>query len=165
MRVICAVCIGAALRIIWGNDLSPKSRISSIIHNEITEHLSCHIPDIDPFDKSILAFYTKTEAIACNDGRYFTKQNGSIVSIDEKMKPAALDYCEYNPIIRPNDNSDYQYQFVDVKFKFRKDVKVEHEFIRVKCFDKSKREIYRNFHATTHCIREIKRSDIQHAFS
>jgi hypothetical protein len=100
---------------------------------------ACTIPNLDPFDKSVLKFYKTIAKVNCNITKPpATYQKGVFVHFNTiSTDYANLTECEYLPIIKRDNKSDNTMKFVVKRsFRFKSSIEVNDEFVRVKCFDK-----------------------------
>ncbi|KAK6172781.1 hypothetical protein SNE40_016373 [Patella caerulea] len=134
-----------------------KMMKTRVIHSPtVTSHFLvdtevCRMPNVDPFDSSIKSLVKYKNFIKCRGVTPLTFQEGQILRlnmgvINTKYK-RQFSYCEYHGINRGNNMDDNKYQYTPHGTIFNKDIVVTEQFIRVKCYDKSHRVIYSNYHA------------------
>lgn len=112
------------------------------VYTHANTHAQCMIPQIDPFDKDILAFFWKPDPIVCS-------KETEIVYIDDKeimhvnfsRIQVKLENCSYRAVLRANDN---EIKFGELVW-FRNSTKVNWDFVKVSCFSE-KKQIYERLH-------------------
>ena len=123
--------------------------------NEIlTETPWCNIPNIDPYDKSILSLVNHTKAKRCHSFAQLTYDIKDELFINwtaAKLPPynGTVMYCSYIPIYRPKytpTNKDFV-RFLRESKPFYSSVKIHYDFIKVLCYNKSNYIQYTYFHS------------------
>lgn len=114
----------------------------------------CKIPKLDPFDVTIHHIVRKTGQRHCQQNASLTYQNGLELKINwtaARLPPynGTITHCAYTPLYRPvyepTHNNYLRYlqerpSFIDVVY-------VDHEFVKVNCYNDNEESIYFNFHA------------------
>ncbi|XP_041356759.1 uncharacterized protein LOC121373967 isoform X1 [Gigantopelta aegis] len=117
----------------------------------LVDTASCKIPDVDPFDKSILHLIRRRGKILCVGKPSITFEEGSVLRLNwtviNEYYKGDFKYCKYQPIIRGPKGNDFYFTYGPFKKSFSSDVQAKHEFIRVYCYSKSGGKIYTNFHS------------------
>ncbi|VDI10389.1 Hypothetical predicted protein [Mytilus galloprovincialis] len=119
------------------------------VYTHANTHAQCMIPQINPFDKDILAFFWQPDPIVCT-------QNTELVYIDDN-NTVHINYsrthlevvnCSSQNIIRETENDN------EVLFKspvwFSKSSKLTSDFIKVQCYDYSGNLLYERLHYHIH---------------
>lgn len=97
----------------------------------------CIIPDLDPFDTSIMKYVWSPEPIQCDPtpDLAFVNKEGYLV-----FNESAFQYydekdfkCSYAPLVRKDDYSVYFGPDIEVTLP----VKVPHDFFRIRCYKKN----------------------------
>ncbi|XP_045160602.1 uncharacterized protein LOC123525542 [Mercenaria mercenaria] len=114
----------------------------------------CKIPKVDPYDPTIHHIVRKIGRRRCPQNASLTYQSGLDLKINwtaVRLPPynGNVMYCAYTPIYRPMHeptNNNYL-RYLDEKDPFNDSIKVEHEFVKVNCYDNNENIVYVNFHA------------------
>lgn len=113
----------------------------------------CKIPDLDPFDISVMQKTRRRGELLCFQKKSVTYTEGSVLKLNrtkiEKELGGDLKYCQYQPIRRGTRNSDFAFVYGSVSEAFDHDILVppEDEFMRLHCYSHSDGKIATNFHA------------------
>ena len=114
----------------------------------------CKIPDIDPYDKSILSLVNHTEAMQCDSFAQLTYDIKDELFINwtaAKLPPynGIIMYCTYIPIYRPKYTpTDKNFvQFLNESKPFYSSVKIHYDFVRVLCYNKRNDVQYKYYHS------------------
>lgn len=129
----------------WRTANSPAVRMF------VVDTVGCKIPNIDPFDSSVVHFVNNSRSINCNSTLPLTYTDGRFLRINRTALDLYydddLDYCEFETIYRPeNEKSDNIFRYRRA-VRFSDDLDVQSEFIRVACFGQQGSLMYTNFHA------------------
>ncbi|KAH9495235.1 hypothetical protein Btru_015793 [Bulinus truncatus] len=122
----------------------------------------CKIPDIDPFDPSVMMKITRHGEIVCTRRRSITYTEGSVLRLNRTRIENELNndfkYCQYQPILRPIPN-DFNFAYGEFSKKFDHDILVppEDEFIRVSCFSQSEGKLCTSYHGTVSPKEDVER--------
>ncbi|KAL3879132.1 hypothetical protein ACJMK2_031443 [Sinanodonta woodiana] len=122
----------------------------------------CIIPDLDPFDKSIMKFVWHPDPIRCDP-------TPSLMYIDDegflKLNVSSVHYygkedfkCSYRILLR-HKNDDYHVTFGDA-VEFKPPVKVPADFIRVTCTNVNSKTVYDNLHVNIDTQKVRKEKDV-----
>lgn len=114
----------------------------------------CKIPKVDPYDPTIHHIVRKTGRRRCPQNASLTYQSGLDLKINwtaVRLPPynGSVEYCAYTPIYRPMDEPTHNnyLRYLDETEPFNDSIKVNHEFVRVNCYDRGDTSVYINFHA------------------
>lgn len=142
---------------------------SNAVRTFIVNTVGCKIPNIDPFDQSVYEFLNESTSIICYSAPPLTYTDGRYLRINRTALNLhyndSLDFCQYETIIRPQDEkSDNAFRYLRA-VQFSDDLDVRSEFVRVACFGQKGSMLYSNFHAfmikkdevETKCAREHDR--------
>lgn len=114
----------------------------------------CKVPDIDPFDPSVIRKLRRRGEMSCTGKMSITYTEGSILKLNwtriERELSGDFKYCQYQPIRRGAKNSDFSFVYGDLSKPFDHDILVppEDEFMRVYCYSQTEGKIATNFHAS-----------------
>ncbi|CAH1786940.1 unnamed protein product [Owenia fusiformis] len=109
----------------------------------------CSIPDIDPWDHTIQHFINKNKRLDCDTNPSITYTSGNILKINHNIVQSHypnFSHCGYRGIYRVK-GEDNAYTMDAQQTKFKQDVHLKVEYIKVKCYDRNGKTIYKNFHA------------------
>ena len=114
----------------------------------------CKIPDIDPYDESILSLVNYLKPYRCRSFAKLTYDIKDELFINwtaAKLPPynGTIMYCSYVPICRPNftcTNKNLA-QFPNESKPFYSSVKINYDFVKVLCYNNSKDIQYTYFHS------------------
>ncbi|CAH1778096.1 unnamed protein product [Owenia fusiformis] len=110
----------------------------------------CKIPDINPFDTSIRHLVTH-DTLECDGAKSLTFTEGSLLKINRSLLETTyfnFSHCSYQAIQRDGNNeTDRLFRYDPKIVKFKDEVKLRDEFIRVVCHNIPGKMIYTNFHA------------------
>ncbi|XP_055893294.1 uncharacterized protein LOC129921593 [Biomphalaria glabrata] len=122
----------------------------------------CKIPNIDPFDPSVMSRMSRRGEILCVGRRAITYTEGSILRLNRTRIEQELNgdfkSCHYQPILRPKPN-DFNFAYGDHSNMFDHDILIppKDEFIRVACFSQSDGKLSTQYHATVSPKDEVER--------
>jgi len=108
----------------------------------------CIIPDLNPFDESVMQFNKNPDPIVCDQkpSLVFVDDEGFLRYNEEAIKKTGIEglQCKYSVVERQNDNDDY----VNLRdsMTFKPPMKVDGDFFRVQCKDKNSRNVYDTLH-------------------
>ncbi|KAL4235829.1 hypothetical protein ACF0H5_004219 [Mactra antiquata] len=113
----------------------------------------CKIPFLDPYDPSIKHIVKKTLSLECPKNLSLTFQEGFYVKINQtvaKMPPfnGQISYCTYTPLYRPRyeiTHNNYL-RYLSESSPFHDSVKIDHEFVKVNCYNNEDKSVYVNFY-------------------
>ena len=117
----------------------------------LVETKVCMIPDLDPFDESVIDFVHRKEKITCSGKTSITYVDGTILRINRTFIKHELSgefsHCRYQAILRNKFDSDFTVTYSEMSEKFESDVEIKDEFIRIYCYSYSGGVMSTNFHA------------------
>lgn len=103
-------------------------------------HSACILPDLNPWDKSILQFDWHPEPLACDPtiSIVFIDSMGRLQFNKSAIKEQHLDKlsCKYSEIIRPHLDDDYIR--LSTEKELTRPVTIKSDFVQVKCTDNNK---------------------------
>lgn len=112
---------------------------------------NCKIPNLDPFESSVKNYFQFNGPLHCPDKPMLTYQDDNMLRINwtavKVYKLNDFRDCQYQPIIRPNQSSDFIFEYIQDGIRFSNDIEVKHEFMRVMCYSTSGGLMYTNFHS------------------
>lgn len=112
---------------------------------------ACKIPDLDPFDPSIVQSVRVRGKISCLGKRAVTYVDGTILRLNrtriEQELRGDFKHCRYQPIAREPLHSDFAFAYGELGDKFDHDIEVHDEFMRIYCYSLSEGIISTTFHA------------------
>ena len=115
--------------------------------------LACKVPQTDPYAAEIKQYISYSKPKVCPGKPPMTYVDGGTLRIN---RTAFIFYnvtradCEYQAVRMTGYGTD--------RVKFTQDVRVKHDFIRVKCFSpKNRTQTYVNFHAFIHTKPETEK--------
>ncbi|CAC5392329.1 unnamed protein product [Mytilus coruscus] len=128
------------------------------VYTHANTHAQCMIPQINPFDKDILAFFWQPDPIVCtkNTELVYIDDNDT-VHINYSRTNLEVVNCSCQNIIRETENDN------EVVFRlpvwFSKSSKLTSDFIKVQCYDYSGNLLYERLHYHIHKSRKNFTSD------
>ena len=112
---------------------------------------ACKIPDLDPFDPSIVDSVRRTGRISCLGRPSVTYVDGTILRINrtyiEKELQGDFSHCRYQSVTRDGLRSDFAFAYSGLGERFDTDIEMKDEFIRIYCYSRSDGIISTTFHA------------------
>lgn len=124
---------------------------------------SCKIPDLDPFDPSIMKDMPRRRSKLCKAKPSITYIDGSVLRINRTVVDVVyhgdFKHCNYQPLARGHRNSDFAFIYGEMTDDFDHDIELppEHEFIRIYCYSKSEGRIMTNFHAAVTPKKDVEK--------
>ena len=110
---------------------------------------TCRIRHVHPFDKSIDHIVNNTKPFKCPSVVLLTYDTMDELHINwttAKLPPynGAVAFCTYIPVYRPKDKPEHKdfAGYLDESDPFYTFVKVNHDFVQVRCYDKSMQVLY-----------------------
>lgn len=114
-------------------------------HGWLVNTDTCRIPDVDPYDASILEFIKDPGSLKCAGRRSLTYHRGRHLYYLNVSK--SIKMCYYSRLIRMK-YSDVNVYYSNTLTNITKAMQlVDDEFVRVNCTDTSGKTIYTNLHA------------------
>ena len=112
---------------------------------------NCKIPNLDPFEPSVKNYFLFNGPLHCPNKPVLTYQEDNMLRINRSaikhFKLTDFRNCQYQPIIRPNQSSDFIFEYIQDGVWFSEDIEVKYEFMRVMCYSTSGGIMYTNFHS------------------
>ena len=113
---------------------------------------TCKIPNINPFDPSILQYLRQGRRISCDQYLPITYEDGTKLRINwtavgQSRWRENFGYCQYQVIYRPFNISDHNYyKYLEPSPEFNDTIEMEDDFVRVFCYTNGGGKIYTNYH-------------------
>ncbi|XP_045203695.2 uncharacterized protein LOC123556785 [Mercenaria mercenaria] len=153
--VVLAVLVTYLLYYLYGTLTMP---VRFLFVNENINR-QCIIPDLDPFDKSIMQYVWSPDPIHCDPAPdlVYVDESGFVTYNQSAYKfyGHSSYKCSYTPLLRPK-NDDYSVQFGEEKVS---DIpfQVPHDFYRLRCYTSSGNKlVYDTLQESVYVSNEVK---------
>ncbi|KAK3094709.1 hypothetical protein FSP39_005304 [Pinctada imbricata] len=124
-----------------------KSDVPYLVDTE-----TCKIPNINPFDPSVLLYLRQGRKISCNKHLPITYEDGSRLcinwtAVDQSPWRETFGFCRYQAIYRPLNITDHDfYKYLEPSKEFNVSIEMKDDFVRVFCYTNGGGKIYTNYH-------------------
>lgn len=117
-------------------------------HQYLVDTPTCKIPNVSPYDTSIVHLLQPGQKIVCNKYTNLTYSHNNVLFINVSSVMDKFSHCIYQPINRPQFVTDHNYyRYGAVSKQFKTNIRVKESFIRVRCYNKGTGLMYTNFHS------------------
>lgn len=132
--------------------VSAYNKVHSIAPKFLVDTTHCKLPNLNPFDSSVVRFLRQGASIQCDRYLPLTYENETRLEINWTAIAQFHDknyfsFCKYQAIHRPPfvSNNNY-YSYLEESSEFNTTQEMRHDFVRVRCYNNAGGMMYTNFH-------------------
>jgi len=114
---------------------------------------TCRIPNMNPFDPILRGVLKAPAFLKCTKFIPYTYDEDQTIfvnwtAINNSHYKDVFSHCNCKPIIRPmnNETTHNSIAYLDTGPDFKTSIKVNHEYLYLRCFDKGGKVIIQNYH-------------------